>query len=454
MNRRWFAIGLGFVILVVGVLFLRANLPALLETSPASGETQVEANASLRLTFSEEMQPESLVQNLEIQPPVQGSYAWEGSTLIFTPDQAWPRGEPITVTLQSGARSTLGLPILRDQIWSFEVSPPLLVYLWPAEGPADLYAIDLIEGLVIRLTETTNGVLSYDINLDGSEIFYSTRLNTQNSAIFRLRRDDNTTEQILFCSNILCSFPEISPGGDFLAYVRAPSNAQSEAFPQQVWLLPFVDREPAPESQAQIISDPVHQTQMPFWSPAGMLTFHDKEAQQFVIFNPQTNQRTYFANETGEPGTWSPDGSNYIVNEIDFWGNGPLDYTSHLWRFDYPSAQSTELTLDLTLEDVTPSYAPNGQQVAFGRKHLDKDRWIPGSQLWLINVDGSNPRQITNDPDYNHADFAWHPNGEYLAFVRHKQTTMIEPPEIWIIRIDGSEATRLVIGGYVPQWIP
>jgi Tol biopolymer transport system component len=454
MNRRWLVIGVFFVILVGVGLFVRANLPTLLEVSPANGDTQVEADTSLKLTFSKAMQPESVTENLEIQPPMQGSFAWEENTLVFTPDQTWPRGEPITVTLQSGARSTLGLPISQDQIWSFKVSPPLLVYLWPSDGPADLYAIDLIEGLVMRLTETGNGVLSYDISPDGREIFYSIRLDPQNSAIYRLQRVDNVTEEILFCENVLCSFPQISPSGKYLAYTRAPSNAQSEAFLQQIWLLPFVDEEPTPESQAQIVSDPVHQAGTPFWSPTGMLTFHDKEAQRFVVFDPQTNQRTYFPNETGEPGTWSPDGKHFIVHEIDFWGSGSLDYTSHLWRFDYPSGQSTELTLDLTLEDVTPSYSPNGLLVAFGRKHLDKDRWIPGSQLWLINADGSNPRQIINNPDFNHADFAWHPNGEYLAFVRHEQSTFVEPPEIWITRTDGTDAIRLVIDGYVPQWIP
>jgi Tol biopolymer transport system component len=72
----------------------------------------------------------------------------------------------------------------------------------------------------------------------------------------------------------------------------------------------------------------------------------------------------------------------------------------------------------------------------------------------LINADGHNAHQITDDPDFNHADFVWHPSGEYLAFVRYKQTTIIEPPEIWVTQPDGNGVTRLMIGGYEPQWIP
>lgn len=442
------------MIAVVGVIFVRANLPTLLEVSPASGETQVDPHRPLILTFSEAMQPDSVAQNLEIQPPKTGNFTWEAATLTFTPDQPWGRGEQITVTLQAGARSTLGLPLLRDQIWSFQISPPMMVYLWPFDGPADLYAIDLIGGTSLRLTETPNGVLTYSLDQAGTHIFYSTRLNTQNSAIFRLDRASGRAAKILTCQNVLCNFPQLSPNGDFLTYTRAPSTAGSEPFLQQIWLLPFVDGEPAPESRATLVSDPNHAVGTPFWSPTSLLTFYDSEIHAFLALNPQTQEQITFPNETGEPGTWAPDGSNYIVQEIVFWGSGPLDYSSHLWRFEYPSGQSTELTTERTLEDATPSYASDGRIVAFSRKFLDKERWIPGRQLWLINNDGSNPRQLTSNSDFNHADFAWHPNGEYLAFVRYNQTKITEPPEIWIIQPNGSNALRLVIGGYVPQWIP
>lgn len=454
MNRRWLFGTIAIVILVGLVIFVRAKLPALVTVTPGAGETHIAVASPLMLTFSEEMRPESVSQNLQIQPPMQGSFSWDASTLIFAPAQPWPSGEQITVTLKAGARSSLGLPIFGDQQWSFSISPPLLVYLWPSDGPADLYAIDLVENISVRLTEQPNGILAYDVSSDGSQIYYSARLNAQNSAIFRLDRVDGEITQILICNNVLCNFPQLSPGGDYLAYTRAPSNPGSEPFPQQVWLLPIVDGESLAESQASIVSDPVHQTGAPFWSPTELLTFHDWDAQHFVALNPKTNERVLFPNETGEPGTWAPDGTNYVVSEVDFWGSGPMDFTSHLWRFEYPSAQSSDLSIDLALEDVTPAYSPDGQQIAFGRKYLDNERWIPGSQFWLINADGSHLRQITNNPDYNHADFAWHPNGQYLTFVRHKQTNLSEPPEIWIMPVDGSDAVRLVIDGYVPQWIP
>ncbi len=40
-----------------------------------------------------------------------------------------------------------------------------------------------------------------------------------------------------------------------------------------------------------------------------------------------------------------------------------------------------------------------------------------------------------------------------LAAVRFNVTVITEPPEIWLVGLDGS-AIRLIIGGYQPAWIP
>ena len=243
-------LGVVAVAILVGlVLFLRAKLPSVVMVSPADGEIRVAIGNPIKLTFSEAMQPESVEQNLTIQPSVPGSFSWDENTLTFTPEQPWPSGEQIDVTLKTGARSRLGLPMINGWGWSFSISPPLLIYLWPADGPADLYAIDLEDTSAARLTEQPNGILSFDISANGQQIFYSTRITTQNSAIFRIDRMQNAITQILGCTNVLCDFPKLSPLGDYLVYTREPSNPSSETFPQQVWLLPIVDGEPLANSQ-------------------------------------------------------------------------------------------------------------------------------------------------------------------------------------------------------------
>ncbi|MEJ2708685.1 MAG: hypothetical protein P8074_13795 [Anaerolineales bacterium] len=71
-----------------------------------------------------------------------------------------------------------------------------------------------------------------------------------------------------------------------------------------------------------------------------------------------------------------------------------------------------------------------------------------------MNADGSDVRQLTDDPFYHHYALAWKPGGGQLAYVRFNQTVLTEPPEIWVINPETAQATRLIVGGYAPQWIP
>jgi Tol biopolymer transport system component len=106
------------------------------------------------------------------------------------------------------------------------------------------------------------------------------------------------------------------------------------------------------------------------------------------------------------------------------------------------------------VEDANPVFSPDGANLAFGRKYLDIARWTPGRQLWLMHADGAEARPLTDEANFNHYDFAWNPTGDQLAYVRFNKDTLTEPPEIWLINADGSNATQLITGGYSPQWVP
>jgi tRNA A-37 threonylcarbamoyl transferase component Bud32 len=73
------------------------------------------------------------------------------------------------------------------------------------------------------------------------------------------------------------------------------------------------------------------------------------------------------------------------------------------------------------------SWAPDGQQIVFSAVPA------PGKpqKLFVMNVDGSNLRQITSGDTYDH-EAAWSPDGQWIAF--HRDCGL------WIIRPDGSGA--------------
>ena len=385
------------------------------------------------------MRPESVAQNLLIEPSPGGETTWEEDilTLTFIPDQPWPSGETITVILTTGARSSLGLSLAEPETWYFiTVTNRLLAYLWPSDSPADIYTLAHASGEIIRMTETENGVDDFSISADGSVIYYSAQNASGGSDIMGLDLLSRETSSLLECGRALCQVPRKSPIGNQLAYENATD--------AQIWLLPSSKREPV------LIGN----SQLPSWSPDGLLSFYDVDQQAFLFYNPDSEKTKPFQNQTGELGTWSPDGDTFIAPEIT--SNATADGlpTSHLIGFSYDDSTTTDLTKEDDTENTSPAFSPNGSLVAFARKFLDPDRWTPGRQLWLMNPDGENAHPLTDAPFYNHSAFAWSPDENQIAYVRSNQATLSEPPEIWLINVDGSEATRLVIGGYSPQWLP
>jgi Tol biopolymer transport system component len=173
-------------------------------------------------------------------------------------------------------------------------------------------------------------------------------------------------------------------------------------------------------------------------------------------------EREKFPNQTGQQGAWHPDGSAFLAPEIRYLNanvspelsNLESLADSHLILFHMDGGQQEDLTPGEGIEDAVPVYSPDGEFLVFARKYLDVPRWTPGRQLWIARADSRESRALTEAPLYNHYDFAWGPTSDQLAFVRFNQSTLNEPPEIWIFDLPTSQARRLLQGGYKPLWIP
>lgn len=474
----------------VGIVVSLAT-PRLVEVSPAVDAVGVPAGSSLRLTFSTPMQPDSVVERLEIEPEQSGELRWEDPrTLVFDPERSWPSGQTIRVSLAPGARAGGLFPfaVREPAAWSFQVSFPRLAYLYPADGPANLYLLDPLSGETQLLTDSPGGVLEYDSDAAGSRIYYSVKGTEGSGHIYRLEgvnratstheadesgaalSDENPQEApgVVFegepelvteCFRASCRYPRISPEGDYLAYERtAFLGGEGATFPQ-VWLLPIHE---SGFGEPRLAGHPDHQTVQPDWSPAGMLTFYDNSLQAYVMLDPDRGERHEFSNDTGQPGDWDPTGRYFVAPQIRFDAelaeNLATDLApiavSHLIRFDIETETIQDLTTEEYLEDAVPAYSPTGGRLALARKYIDAVRWTPGRQLWIMDADGENARQITDDPHYNHFEFAWSPDGRQLAFVRFNQSELTEPPELWLADPVSRRTTLLQIGAYAPKWVP
>ncbi len=460
MKARIVAIIVAVSLLVAAILLVFAwnARPRLVEFSPASGEENVSATGSIRLAFSRPMQPDSVTSRLAIEPATQGTYRWDGSSLVFSPDQPWASGQTVTVSLASGARASTWLAFpMGGQSWFFTTSQATLAYLWPANSQADIYALDPVTGSVRRYTQNAD-VLEFTASLDGRWLYFSAGNSQAGADLYRLDRvaadaaggQSYRPEKLLDCGVAQCRNPAISADGKALAYEYLLPTPQGALGPAEVWTLALLGRVAAPAGQVD------HETVQPAWSSTGLLAYYDRTSRAYEIYNPSSQERLQLPNQTGQPGAWSPDGAYYLAPEISYVpASGSAETgSSRLMRYHVQDQASQDLSGEGAVEDVEASYSPAGRVIAFTRKYLDSARWTPGRQLFVMNADGSNPHPVTDEGDYNHYDLAWSRDGSSLAYVRFNQVKLSDPPELWMVGVDGSNPLQLVIGGYSPLWIP
>ena len=449
------------------------SLPRVVEISPADEAVDISAGAELRIRFSRPMQPQSVLDQLTIQPPTPGKFTWESNQLlIFTPEQPWPSGATIQVELRPGAQAQ-GFPALRQnelRSWSFTIRQPRLAFLYPSDGAANIYVREPSGGENRFLTNLIAGVLDFTVDPSGELIYFSLRNPQGGSDLYQLDISEQfrpatqaetasaplQPEMIVACSPAQCRSPAVAPNGDYLPYERTLLTAQGEAIKPQVWLLPLSQ----PDAARQV-GDPEHVALQPSWSPQGWLTFYDPDAAAFIVVDVQGKEQMRFTNQTGQPGDWQPEGQTFVAPEIFFLDANVSSSLglerladSHLLMYSLSGGEPRDLTREEGIEDIAPAFSPDGTRLAFARKFLDARRWTPGRQLWLIDLAQQQAHPLTEDDIYNHFDFAWSPAGDRLAFVRFNQSLLTEPPEVWVLDLSSGEQVQIIVGGYAPQWIP
>ena len=132
-----------------------------------------------------------------------------------------------------------------------------------------------------------------------------------------------------------------------------------------------------------------------------------------------------------DEGTWtnvdvSPDGA-WVV----------FDLLGDIYRVPMAGGAAERLTTGRGF-DHQPRYSPDGTVIVFVSDRSGKDN------LWLVNADGSNPRQLTKLDDSFPTAPAWMPDGEYIVAKRHvRSTRSIGGGEIWLFHRDGGSGVKL-----------
>lgn len=428
------------------------------------------STASLRLSFTRPMDQASVEAAFSVEPARPGGLRWIGNTLIFTPDRPWEEQTVVASRLARGARSQRGLPLIGARAWSFRVEAPQLLYLWPSGGHADLYAAAPDSSEPERLTESDHGVREYAVGGMGSVVVYAAVRSDGQTDFWQLDPAGGDDHLLYACPvDSQCGSPSVSEDGEQLAFEQADNRPGPGAEPvkgmRRVMVVPMAGGDPVR------VSPEDHLAMLPVWAPDGKLAYYDATLRASVVVAPVDGTPTavlaYVPNDLGLTGVWSADSSFLVFPEIAFLSEPEGEITpaseetegafySHLVRAEVPSLVVMDVSApsgDL-VEDASPALSPDGEWLAFGRKYLDVERWTLGRQIWLARPDGSEARQLLDEPSYTHSALVWSADSKRLAYMRLNQADLGQPPEVFVLDVQAGAPQLVRAQAYSPQWLP
>jgi dipeptidyl aminopeptidase/acylaminoacyl peptidase len=257
--------------------------------------------------------------------------------------------------------------------------------------------------------------------------------------------------------------PQLSPDGQWVAYVVAFDDVKKDKGDSDVWMVSWDGKE-----QVRLTSTPGKE-RAPRWSPDGKyLAFvasrnddeNDKDEDA-----PKKGPQVWLLNRAGGEAqqltdlkggvsdyAWSPDGKRLVLavddpdpadepEKMEGWkrktkppividryhfkedSSGYLGkLRTHLYLFDVESRKAEPLTSG-TSDEESPAWSPDGSLIAFvSNRTADPDR-NTDTNIYVIEAKtGATPRQLTtfNGPDSG--DPAFSPDGKWVAYLQGDET--------------------------------
>jgi Tol biopolymer transport system component len=224
-------------------------------------------------------------------------------------------------------------------------------------------------------------------------------------------------------------YPAVAPDGRSMVFQRFPSGAGAELH----WVA--VDERMMPVGETRRLTPPSLNAIHPVWMPEGDDILFSAEGRLWRQSTRDDGQATRLP-YAGEDGLWP------VVSRLQP-GRAPrLVYARsfadrNIWRIETSTAGASSSAAAVSIASTrTDSYAelsPNARQVAFV-----SDR-TGDFEIWIADLDGSNPVQLTSLAVAGTATPRWSPDGQTIVF----NSTPEGQQEIYTVPAAGGRPRRL-----------
>jgi Tol biopolymer transport system component len=427
---------------------------SVLRSLPADSAQNVSVRTPLTFTFTEPLDAASFSGKVRVEPPLSGTVRVNGSTLIFSPVQPLRPNTAYRIVIDPGGRSTRGRAMVSQYALSFTTRQTRLAYMAPSGEIRDVYLTDPESGATQRVTSEPYGVFDFAISPDGSRAAVSiTRDKTGSRDLWLVNLDGSGRERLVECTEEVCQTPAWSADGQRIAFERRKLIQRTIGKlpgPSRIWLYDIPS-----QSSAPLFEDAQRIGALPRWSPVDdRLLFVDSSDSMLSVIDTVSQQSTQIPSRLGDPGAWSPDGSQVIYSDIlEFEDFG----FSQMFRANLVSGVITTVLPVSTTNDAAVSWSPDGAQLAFSRQ-IAGTRGAIGAQIWLTPPDGAAPgaglRQLTNNNAFTHAEINWSPDRRWLSARRFELREQYAKPQIILVRLDSGETRLLLEDAMSAEWVP